>query len=395
MLKSQKERIISKILERERSIFISELQKNKDLLLEKITDATVLVIGGAGTIGSHYVMELLRYPVKKVCILDRNENGLTRLSRQIKAKNRYDTELEFVAVDFGNAIFHRFLNEQPSFDYIANFAAHKHVRSESGLSSSLSILENNVLNQIKLLEILKKKPPKNYFSVSTDKADKPVSIMGASKKLMEMVLSSYRGSITISSARFPNVLFSSGSLLEGYEQLYSRQKPLPCPLNIKRYFISGYESAHICMIAQFLCEESELLVPKFEQHRHLQSFEHTIKIFLEVMGFRPKYFRNLDEAMNYHIEDEFYPVFLSETDTSGEKNEESFYSDDEELINDKFNMLGIVKMKANNIEGKSLSAEIHRIMLEAKSKQDLVTFLNSYIPDFEHTETGKSLYSKY
>ena len=148
--------------------------------------------------------------------------------------------------------------------------------------------------------------------------------------------------------------FSNGSLLEGYEHLYNQQKPLPCPLNIKRYFISGYEAAHICIAAQFLSQSGELLVPKFEQHRHLLSFEHTVKIFLEVLGFKAKYFRDLDDAMNYHIEDEFYPVYLSNTNTSGEKEEESFYSEEEELINNKFNMLGIVKMQKNNLDTESL-----------------------------------------
>ncbi|QNL21294.1 polysaccharide biosynthesis protein [Hyphobacterium sp. CCMP332] len=395
MLKSQKERIISKILERDRSIFISELQKNKDQLLDKLKDASILVIGGAGTIGSHYVLELLRYPVQKICIVDRDENSLTKLSRQIKAKNRYDTKLDFVSLDFGSPIFKKFYEENKAFDYIANFAALKHVRTESDLNSTLSILENNVQNQIRLLELLMNKPPKNYFSVSTDKANKPVSIMGASKKLMENILSSYQDKVHISSARFPNVLFSNGSLLEGYEHLYNQQKPLPCPLNIKRYFISGYEAAHICIAAQFLSQSGELLVPKFEQHRHLLSFEHTVKIFLEVLGFKAKYFRDLDEAMNYHIEDEFYPVYLSNTNTSGEKEEESFYSDEEELINNKFNMLGIVKMQKNNLDTENLSLDIHRIMKEASSKDELVNFLKVHVKDFEHSEKGKSLYSKY
>lgn len=395
MLKSQKERIISKILERDRSIFISELQKQRDQLLEKTKNATILVIGGAGTIGSHYVMELLRYPIKKIYVVDRNENALTRLSREINAKNKYSAKVDFIAIDFGHAIFKRFYDEHSSFDYVANFAAHKHVRSENELSSALAILENNVLNQIKLLRILKKNPPENYFSVSTDKADNPVSIMGASKKLMEHVLSSYQDTIKINSARFPNVLFSNGSLLEGYEQLYNQQKPLPCPLNVKRYFISAYEAAHICLIAQFLCTGQELLVPKFEQHRHLLSFEHTIKIFLEVMGFKPKYFRDLDKAMNYHINDEFYPVILSNTDTSGEKDKESFYSDEEKLINDRFNMLGIIEMIDISIESEKLFLDINRILNEARSKEDLVLFLKSLVPDFEHLETGTNLYSKY
>ena len=115
---------------------------------------------------------------------------------------------------------------------MANFSAHKHVRSEKDKYSVQALLENNVLKARKLLDLLSEYPPRHFFCVSTDKAANPVNIMGASKKIMEEMIMAYSSRFKISTARFANVAFSNGSLLAGFiGRLMKRQDRKSTRLN--------------------------------------------------------------------------------------------------------------------------------------------------------------------
>ena len=94
------------------------------------------------------------------------------------------------------------------FDIVANFSAHKHVRSEKNIFSVEALIRNNVLNARLLLELLEQYPPEEYFCVSTDKAANPVNIMGASKRIMEDLIFAYSDYFPVKTARFANVAFS-------------------------------------------------------------------------------------------------------------------------------------------------------------------------------------------
>jgi len=139
-----------------------------------------LIIGGAGTIGSNYLKCLLKLKPKKIVVVDTNENSLTELTRDLRSSELLDYNPEFLTypVNLLHDVFDKiFLNED--FDVIANFAAHKHVRSEKDIFSIEALIVNNIFGAIKLMKLCLKKPPKYFFSVSTDKAANPVNIMGA------------------------------------------------------------------------------------------------------------------------------------------------------------------------------------------------------------------------
>ena len=94
-------------------------------------------------------------------------------------------------MDFDSKVFRRIFREEGGFDIVANFSAHKHVRSEKDRNSVQALLENNVVKAAGLLELLASNPPRHFFCVSTDKAANPVNIMGASKRIMEDLIMAY------------------------------------------------------------------------------------------------------------------------------------------------------------------------------------------------------------
>jgi FlaA1/EpsC-like NDP-sugar epimerase len=112
------------------------------------------------------------------------------------------------------------------------------------------------------LDLLVTHKPEHFFCVSTDKAANPVNVMGASKKLMEEVIMAYSSDIKITTARFANVAFSNGSLLDGYIQRLFKKQPISCPSDVKRFFVSPEESGQICMLACILGKSGEIYFPK-------------------------------------------------------------------------------------------------------------------------------------
>ena len=171
------------------NLFSKDLHTNYKILQKNIKESNILVIGGAGTIGSNYIKEILKFNPKKIVVVDINENALTELTRDLRSSNLLDYKPEYITypVNLLSKTFDKiFWSEE--FDIIANFSAHKHVRSEKDKLSIESLILNNVFGAIKLLELSSIRPPKFFFSVSTDKAANPVNIMGASKSIMEKLI---------------------------------------------------------------------------------------------------------------------------------------------------------------------------------------------------------------
>lgn len=92
--------------------------------------------------------------------------------------------------------------KEQGFDIVANFSAHKHVRSEKDEYSVQALIENNVIKAKKLLDLLSEFPPRHFFCVSTDKAANPVNIRGASKRIMEDMIMAYSSKFKVTTARF-------------------------------------------------------------------------------------------------------------------------------------------------------------------------------------------------
>lgn len=392
--------IKNSITERQESLFLSDISQFNDLLSKQIFGKSVIVIGGAGTIGSSYIKAILKYKPSKLFVVDTNENGLTELTRDLRSEEaQYIPEdYKTYPMNFGTEVFRRmFVNEGP-FDIVANFAAHKHVRSEKDKYSIEAMIENNVFHAKEFLDLLLEHKPKHFFCVSTDKAANPVNVMGASKKLMEEVILAYSKEIKITTARFANVAFSNGSLLEGFINRLQKQQPISCPADVKRFFVSPEESGQICMLACILGETGDIFYPKLAEEK-MVNFKTIAESFFEALGRKIKYCENEDEAKATVVNSktEEYPVFFFNSDTSGEKLYEEFYTEDDLIDEQTFSSLGRIKSNSKSTE-QSISlaiSELKNLMNKNNcNKQSIVNLLSKYIPDFTHIETGKTLDQK-
>ena len=249
---------------RPQSMFLKDIEANSETLTREIKDKKVCVIGGAGSIGSSFIKAVLRFEPKSVVVVDLNENGLAELVRDVRSTEGLFVPEEFrcYTLNFADPIFERIFREEKGFDIVANFSAHKHVRSEKDRYSVQALIENNDIKAKKLMDLLTVYPPKHFFCVSTDKAANPVNIMGASKRIMEDLVMAYNKYFKVTTARFANVAFSNGSLPDGWIHRLAKLQPLAAPSDVKRYFVSPEESGQICMLACILGRPGEVFFPK-------------------------------------------------------------------------------------------------------------------------------------
>ena len=389
------------ITKREQSFFETDIQKNEALLTSKIQGKSVLVIGGAGTIGSSYIKAILKFKPGKLVVVDTNENGLTELTRDLRSTMGQFVPDDYTTypMNFGDPVFVKMFHAHKPFHIVANFAAHKHVRSEKDQFSIEAMIDNNVMRAKEFLDLLLHNKPEHFFCVSTDKAANPVNVMGASKKLMEEVIMAYSQELHITTARFANVAFSNGSLLDGYIQRIFKSQPISCPSDVKRFFVSPEESGQICMLACLLGASGDIYFPKLDPEE-MVNFKDITLDFFKAMGKELYECGSEDEAKQKasQLKDsDPYPAFFFSSNTSGEKLYEEFYTDEDALDMESHESLGVIK-NAKCISLGEVEACLEEIKTELSkenySKEDIVVVMKKYLPDFQHIETGKSLDSK-
>lgn len=389
------------VVKRPQSMFLKDIENNHETLNSKIGGKKILVIGGAGSIGSSYIKAILPFKPKTLVVVDINENALAELTRDIRSTRGLYVPDDFVPypMDFASPTFEKMFRKRGGFDVVANFSAHKHVRSEKDIFSVEALLQNNVLHAKILLDLLEEFPPEEYFCVSTDKAANPVNIMGASKRIMEDLIFSYSDKFPVKTARFANVAFSNGSLPAGFLARISKLQPLSAPSDVKRYFVSPEESGQICMLACMLGKNREIFFPKLEDAQ-MMTFDTIARELLKEQGFEVLECETDEEAIDKAEQlkngSKKYPVHFSESNTSGEKPFEEFYTDTEKVDMNRLNALGIIVDKeiSDRDRIERLFSELKDEFKEETTKDKIVQIIKDYLPNFEHIETGKSLDSK-
>ena len=394
--------IKTSITKRQGSFFQADLEKFHDQLTKAIHGKAILVIGGAGTIGSSYIRSVLKYKPSKLYVVDISENGLTELTRDLRSTlgGYVPEDYKTYPINFNDEVFYRMLAKEGPFDIVANFSAHKHVRSEKDHYSITALLENNVIRAEKFIRVLSQNPPQHFFCVSTDKAANPVNIMGASKKIMEEMIMAYANSFSITTARFANVAFSNGSLLDGFIQRLMKKQPFSVPTDVKRYFVSPDESGQICMMACMLGQTGEIFFPKLEEHQ-LTSFKDITEAFVKSLGMEVIPFDSEEKAKEYaaHMpqDTKYWPVHYFSSDTSGEKSFEEFFTDNEILDLASFNSLGVIKNapRRSISEIETMISMLTEVLAEPTvTKPAIVKVMAEFLPTFHHIETGKNLDQK-
>lgn len=396
------------VTKRPLSMFAADIEANKDTLAKEIKGKNVCVIGGAGSIGSSFIKAILRFEPKSVVVVDLNENGLAELVRDVRSTDGLYVPDEFrcYTLNFADPIFERIFREEKGFDIVANFSAHKHVRSEKDRYSVQALIENNDIKAKKLMDLLTVYPPKHFFCVSTDKAANPVNIMGASKRIMEDLVMAYNKYFKVTTARFANVAFSNGSLPDGWLHRIQKLQPLAAPSDVKRYFVSPEESGQICMLACILGKPGEVFFPKLGEDQML-TFSSICDDFIKAQGFEKDLCASDEEAKKKTAQLKVfqtggntagaYPVFYFKSDTTGEKAYEEFYVPGEKIDMHRFQSLGVVEQTTHHdmSEVNAFFDKLEDIFAKDDfTKAQVVEAIQDFLPNFQHEETGKNLDQK-
>tara|TARA_B100001057_G_scaffold500366_1_gene615011 strand:- start:1804 stop:2991 length:1188 start_codon:yes stop_codon:yes gene_type:complete len=389
---------ILNLIGRSAPLFEEDIISLNTELSELVSKSSFLVIGGAGSIGQAVTREIFKRKPLLLHVVDISENNMVELVRDIRSTLGYiDGDFRTFALDCGGNEYRALMNASEGYDYVLNLSALKHVRSEKDPYTLMRLIEVNILNTIKTIEMAKELGTKKYFCVSTDKAANPVNMMGASKRIMEMFLMRESESIKISTARFANVAFSDGSLLHGFNQRFAKRQPISAPKDIKRYFVTPQESGELCLMSCLLGENRDIFFPKLSEQLHLTSFSDIAERYIENFGYEPYHCSSEKEARdrsNELMASNRWPCYFFESDTSGEKDFEEFYTDNETLDMDRFHNLGVIKNEAN-FSSDMLNNFVQVIhQLRAKQvweKAPIVDLFNEMIPNFDHKETGKNL----
>ena len=389
------------VTKRPQSMFWQDIEANRAALTARIEGKSVLVIGGAGTIGSSFIKAILPFRPATLVVVDTNENALAELTRDLRSTKGMYVPADYVPypMDFASPVFTKMFRSRGGFDIVGNFSAHKHVRSEKDIYSVEALLQNNVLHAKRLLDLLSDYPPEEYFCVSTDKAANPVNIMGASKRIMEDVIFAYSDKFPVKTARFANVAFSNGSLPAGFLARISKLQPLSAPSDVKRFFVSPEESGQICLLSCILGENRAIFFPKLEEAQ-MMTFDAIGTALLKEYGYEVLQCASdaeaIEKAEDLKKGSRLYPVHYSASDTSGEKPFEEFVTDTETADMDRFASLGVITGKQIPDKGRveKLFAALNAVFETETTKEEVVRILKDYLPNFEHIETGKSLDSK-
>lgn len=392
---------ILQLIGRKKLLFQNDISLHEEELKNIIEDSSFLVIGGAGTIGQAVTKEIFKRFPRKLHVVDISENNLVELIRDIRSSFGYISgDFQTFALDIDSTEFRYFNKVNYKYDYVLNLSALKHVRSEKDIFTLMRMIDVNIMNTDTTIQYAINSKVKKYFCVSTDKAANPVNMMGASKRIMEMFLMQRSQQIDISTARFANVAFSDGSLLYGFNQRIQKHQPIVAPNDIKRYFVTPQESGELCLMSCILGYNRDIFFPKLTADLHLISFADIAVKYLENLGYEPYVCKDENEArelVRTLPEQNKWPCLFTESDTTGEKAFEEFYTGEEKIDMNRFKNIGVIENQENSDSEKLIyfKSRINELKESGMwEKNDIIQLFKEMISNFSHEEKGKYLDSK-
>ena len=389
---------ILKLIGREKDLFETDLSERESVLKSAVEGARFLVIGAAGSIGQATVREIFKRNPKILHAVDISENNMTELVRDLRSSLGYIAgDFRTFVLDCGSPEFDSFQKQCGPYDYVLNFSALKHVRSEKDPWTLMRMIQVNVVNTVKTLRMADEMNAQKYFCVSTDKAANPVNMMGATKRVMELFLTRSGRKVQVSTARFANVAFSDGSLLHGFYQRLMKRQPLAAPSDVRRYFMTPQESGELCLLSCLLGKDREVFFPKLDKELNTLTFSELAVRFLAGQGYEAVVCSSEDEArgrVQELIPQRKWPCYFFISDTTGEKDYEEFYTESDAVDTDRFHGIGVIQLSVAVSEQKleGFLSTLEKLRMSQKwTKTDLVELVEGMAPEFIHKETHKYL----
>jgi FlaA1/EpsC-like NDP-sugar epimerase len=391
--------VLTTITSRTISLFSNDLEHNNLLLRSLLANARILVVGAAGSVGGAFVKQLAYYSPKALHLIDISENNLVEVVRDLRCSNiALPDDFSALPIALGSLEMERYLDTY-SFDYILNFSALKHVRSEKDPFSLMRMYNTNVYNVHMLLTRLAETGTvRKFFSVSSDKAVNPHNAMGATKIFMERVHLLHAHEVPFSTARFANVAFSDGSLLHGFRLRFQKQQAIAAPTDTRRYFISHEEAGQLCLLSCFLGNNRDIYFPKLDPDAHLVPFSEIAVLFLRELGYEPEIYNNEDDAREASLHmsplSKKWPCYFFQSTTTGEKPFEEFFADNDTVDLDRYKSVGVLHQN-ESVDRERLLQALEMMEAIKKSpvwkKEDIISAIRIAVPELFHVEKGRNL----
>ena len=350
-----------------------EIIKKEQIEIKKLFDKeNILITGACGSIGRAFTKKILNFNYKNLYLLDKDENSLTDLNREILINYKVSIKkIKFICSDITSLDIDAFLLKNKINMYL-NFAVVKHVRSEENLESIKYMFRTNSQKFCPS----KKCGLKMLFSVSSDKAVKPNSILGVSKYLMEQNLADFSmkfPSVSVSSARFANVAFSNGSYLEYVKKRIDQKITFGLPMKISRYFITIDEAISICLKSILKKNKNKIIIPSTELIKKNIKLETLVKEILKIYGYKINFTNKI-----LRVKSKYFPVIPNHNNLEGQKNFEEFFDHKvENPIDDKKDSVTSV-----NLKKRKNTAIIIKKLLNIDSKDEIIKYLKIEILSF-------------
>jgi FlaA1/EpsC-like NDP-sugar epimerase len=396
--------LLAAILKRRESLFGDDLAAHQVELEARIRHSRILVIGAAGSIGAAFVHSVVRYRPQALHLIDPSENNLVEVVRDIRSSGvRPPADFRTLAIGLGTEEWWAFLRSGFTYDYVVNFSALKHVRSERDPFTLMRMYKTNVLYLHELLKFLHGRGIERFFSVSSDKAVHPANLMGATKQFMERIMLLHSDAVSSSTARFANVAFSDGSLLFGFEKRLLKRQPITAPTDVRRYFISHQEAGQLCLLGCFLGGNRDVYIPILNASEDLLSFSDIARLFLEDRGYEPLICESEEQARRVATDcregDRKWPCFFAPSDTSGEKPFEEFTAPDELVDNGLYKRTGVIHQSGlGPAAAENLQIAMQKLAAirnsEIWEKAPMVAAIGTAIPELCHHEEERNLDEK-
>ena len=365
-------------IDRLEKIIISNKDRYKLNFTEKseikktLFNQNILIVGACGSIGKQFTKQIYKFNFKKIYLLDKNENELVELNRDLVLLNiKKVKKTQFVCTDITSFNLDGFLLNNKITHYY-NFAAMKHVRSEEYLDSLKYMFKTN---SDKFCPT-KKNHLKLFFSISSDKAVLPQSLLGISKYFMEEKISSFskkNRSVFLSTVRFANVCFSEGSYLKYVKERIEKKISFGLPINIKRFFITHEEAISLCFKSILKRNKNKILMPSDRILNKEYKLSSLVKKLLFIYGYKIKYSKRI-----LSVKKSFFPVVIINDNLEGQKNYEEFYNKNRDQVTyDKDNQTMKIEL-INNIDVDLIVKKIQK----QKTKNEIIKLIQKKIKTF-------------
>ena len=360
-VKKIKQLQISDLLDRE------EITIDNSLIKENILNKTLLITGGAGSIGSQIVKAITKYNPKKIIVIDISETALHNLEMYIIDHKLFDIKkIFFRTIDIKDKIQLRHVFKKYNPEIIFHAAAFKHVPMME--RNPLSAISSNIFGTHNLLELTAEFKTRKFVFISTDKAVNPTNIMGATKRYSENMVQYFNkqnNTTTYITTRFGNVLGSNGSVIPRFQYLIDNGFDLQVTHpDIVRYFMTIEESCNLVLEASSMGNNGEIFV--FDMGKPCK-ISHLAKSMIKLNGLEP----GIDVKIHY--------TGLRE----GEKLHEELLANSENTQGTYHPKILIAKPENNNNELFVTNLVILEKYIKNNQIDDAVKLLKKCIPEYK------------